>query len=77
MVTVQDQKVNIQRNADDPTWGGCAAPAHSALANVDMPTGSQLNNDLSKPGMEVWMLLLKDPETVAWPRICAANPGYT
>jgi hypothetical protein len=59
----------VNRNtADDPTWGGCAAPAHSALANVDMPTGSQLDNDMSKPGMEVWTVLLNDPETVAWLR---------
>jgi hypothetical protein len=40
IVTVLDQKVSIDRNADDPTWGGCASAAHSALANVDMPTGS-------------------------------------
>jgi uncharacterized protein YceK len=65
IVTVQDQKVNIARDADDPTWPGCAAPAHSALANVDMPTGSQLDTN-SKPGLEVWTVLLTDAETVAW-----------
>jgi uncharacterized protein YceK len=68
IVTVLDQKVHIDRDADDPTWGGCASAAHSALANVDMPTGSQLDPNMNKPGLEVWTVLITDAETVAWLR---------
>ena len=56
-VKVQDQQVNIGRGADSPTWGGCTSAAHSALANVDMPTGSQLE-PMSKPGTGVWDVLM-------------------
>jgi hypothetical protein len=64
-VAVDDHDVNIGRDVDDPTWGGCASAAHSALANVDMPTGSQLEST-SKPGTEIWDLLITRPKAVAW-----------
>lgn len=65
-VNVSGQTVTLNSSPDDPTWGGCASAAHSALANVDMPTGSQLEPALSKPGDEEWWVLINYPETVAW-----------